>query len=56
MDGKLQLTCDALSLCAVLASLAGWLPAIATFFAIIWYGIEIYESRTFRNFFRKPKE
>lgn len=39
-----------ISTAAVLAALAGWLPAIgtilATLAAFIWYSVQVYESKT----------
>lgn len=37
---------DAVSISTVLASLAGWLPAVAAVLSIIWTLIRIYETKT----------
>lgn len=54
---------DAAAVGTLLASLADWLPAIATIFTIVWTLIRIWETKTFRAFaymvkkmFTKPKK
>jgi hypothetical protein len=41
------------------ATVAGWLPAVAAIFTIVWTGIRIYESRTVQHIVmrlrRKPE-
>ena len=37
---------DALSIAGVIATLAGWLPAVAALLSIVWTGIRIYETKT----------
>ena len=39
----------ACALGAILGALIGWLPAIATAFAIIWYAFAIWETKTVQN-------
>lgn len=39
-------TIDALSLTAIVTTLAGWLPPIAALLSIIWYLILIFEKVT----------
>lgn len=39
-----------LSLAAILATFAGWLPAIAALAGLIWYLIQIWESETTRSY------
>lgn len=39
----------AVSLAAILGTIAGLLPAIATILAIGWYAIAIYESKTMKR-------
>ena len=48
--------CDVTGICLIASYFAGWLPAVATALAILWYCVEIYESKTFRRLFQKPKE
>jgi hypothetical protein len=46
---------DAVSLVTVVGTLADILPAVAALFTIIWTGIRIVETRTFRTIFKlKP--
>lgn len=44
---------DALSIAGVVATLAGWLPAIAALLSIIWSGIRIYETDTVQRLIKK---
>lgn len=37
---------NALSIGAIIGSFAGWAPAIAAVVALIWYLIQIFESKT----------
>jgi hypothetical protein len=37
------------------ASLAAWLPPIASLFTIIWLGIRIYESTTVQKFLNRKR-
>lgn len=46
---------DALSLGGVLATLAGWLPAIAALASLVWTIIRIFETNTVQSW-RKPKD
>ena len=46
---------DAVSVVTVVGTLADILPAVAALFTIIWTGIRIIETHTFRSLFRlKP--
>lgn len=46
---------DAISVVTVVGTLADILPAVAALFTIIWTGIRIVETHTFRSIFRlKP--
>ena len=51
---------DAISVVTVVGTLADILPAVAALFTIIWTGIRIVETHTFRSLFRlkplDPKE
>lgn len=44
---------DAISIGGVMATLAGWLPAIAALFSIVWTVIRIYETRTVQRWLNK---
>ena len=46
---------DALSLGTVLATIAGFLPAIAAIFTIVWTGLRIYESPTVQGWLNRRK-
>ncbi len=43
---------DAAAVGTVIGTIAGWLPAIAALFTIIWTGIRIYESETVQRLLR----
>jgi hypothetical protein len=46
---------DAVSVVTVVGTLADILPAVAALFTIVWTGIRIVETHTFRSIFRlKP--
>jgi len=42
---------DAVSVVTVVGTLADILPAVAALFTIVWTGIRIVETRTFRSIF-----
>ena len=44
---------DAVSVGTVIGTLAGWLPAIAAVFTIIWTAIRIYETETVQSLLGK---
>jgi hypothetical protein len=44
---------DALSVGTVLATIAGWLPAVAALVTIVWTGIRIWETRTVQNLVKR---
>jgi hypothetical protein len=44
---------DALSVGTVLATIAGWLPAVAALVTIIWTGIRIIETETMRKLIKR---
>lgn len=44
---------DGASVGTVLATLAGWLPAVAALFTIIWTAIRIYETPTVQRLLGK---
>ena len=41
------------SLGVILATVANWLPSIASLLSIIWVGIRIYETRTVQALLRR---
>ena len=44
---------DVLSIGTVVATIAGWLPAVAALVTILWTGIRIYETRTVQNLLKR---
>jgi hypothetical protein len=50
---ELKHVVDGASIGTVLATLAGWLPAVAAIFTIVWTGIRIYESPTVQKLLGK---
>jgi hypothetical protein len=46
---------DLASLSTVIATLAGWLPALAALFSIIWSCIRIYETDTVQKWLGRKK-
>ena len=44
---------DGLSVCTVVATLAGWLPAVAALASLIWSLIRIYETDTVQKWLGK---
>lgn len=50
---------DAVSFGTAVATVAGWLPAVAAIFTLVWTGIRIYETKTIQHLvqrFRKTAE
>jgi hypothetical protein len=41
---------NGLSAGAIVATIAGWLPPFAAVVALIWYAIQIWESKTIQNY------
>ena len=46
---------DALSIGTVLATIAGWLPAVAALVTIVWTGIRIWETKTVQSWINRRK-
>lgn len=44
---------DIASVGTAVATIAGWLPALAALFTIIWTGIRIYETKTVQRLLGK---
>jgi hypothetical protein len=53
--GPVQTAVDGLSIGTAIASLAGWLPAIAAGFTIVWTAIRIFETDTVQKFFKRKQ-
>lgn len=49
----LNYSADGISAAAILATFAGWLPPLAGLAGLIWYGIQIYESKTVQKHVRR---
>ena len=47
---------DAVSVGTVLATIAGWLPAIAALVTIVWTGIRILETDTVKKLLKKFRQ
>lgn len=45
---------DAISIGTVIATLAGWLPAVAALVTIVWTCIRIYETKTVQRLLGRP--
>lgn len=48
----MNVSVDAVAAGSILGSIMGYLPAIAALAAIIWYGVQIYESKTVQKLLR----
>lgn len=46
---QIKTVVDAVSLGTVLGALAGWLPAVAALFTIVWTAIRILETKTVQS-------
>lgn len=57
-DQNMKNVVDVASAATVVSALAGWLPTGAALLGIIWYAIQIWESKTVQDFIarhrRKP--
>lgn len=49
ITNPLNKTVDVIAAGGIVGTLFGYLPAIASVLSIIWFGIQIYESRTFTH-------
>jgi hypothetical protein len=45
--------CDVASVCGVVATIVGWLPALAAGLSVVWTLIRIYETKTVQNLVKK---
>lgn len=43
---------DVLAIGSIVGTIVGWLPAIASVLSIVWFCIQIYESTTYKNFYK----
>lgn len=51
----LKHTGDAVSITTIIATIAGWLPAVAALLSIIWTLIRIYETNTIQALMERIK-
>ena len=47
---------DVLSVSTCIATIAGWLPAVAALVTIIWTGIRIWETKTVQRLIQHLKD
>lgn len=52
MSEHIKTAIDAASLAATVATIAGWLPAIAALVSLIWTCIRIYETKTVQRWIK----
>ena len=52
-DNEATWTLDLSAVGVVMATLAGWLPVIASILSIVWFGIRIWESKTVQDWVMK---
>ena len=53
MEHLIKSLMDTISISTIIATIIGWLPAIAALLSIIWTLIRIYETRTVQKWFSK---
>lgn len=46
---------DVLSLSAIVGTIAGYLPPIATLLAIVWYALQVYEGKTVQKWIKATR-
>ena len=56
MHDNLHHWLDAISIGTVLATLAGWLPALAALASLVWSIIRIYETKTVQRWLKRGRE
>lgn len=49
-DHPLKHLIDVYSLLALIATIAGWLPHIASLLTVVWMAIRIFETETMKRF------
>ena len=47
---------DAISIGTAIATLAGWLPALAALASLVWTTIRIYETKTVQRWLKRGRE
>ncbi|MFZ6757970.1 hypothetical protein ACO0K9_12245 [Undibacterium sp. Ji50W] len=54
-DHQLTHWLDAISVGTIVATLAGWLPAMAALASLVWSLIRIYETKTVQSWLKRWK-
>lgn len=52
----LVLTADAVSAVAVIGAIVGWAPPLAAMGALVWYIVQIYESKTVQQWLGRRRQ
>ncbi len=55
MEEEAKTVMDSLAVGGTVATLAGWLPSVASLFTIIWLSLRIWESETVKKLFKRDK-
>jgi len=53
MDAEAKTVLDGLAVSGTVATLAGWLPPVASLLTIVWLSIRIWESETVQNIIKR---
>ena len=56
MQEEAKTVMDSLAVGGTVATLAGWLPSVASLFTIIWLALRIWESDTVQKLVNKDKQ
>jgi len=51
----ISLTGDVISAFAIAGVAVGWIPWLGALAGLVWYAIQIYESKTFQSWMRKRR-
>ena len=53
MEEEAKTIVDSIAVGGTVATLAGWLPSVASLFTIIWLSLRIWESDTVKKLFKR---
>jgi len=53
MQEEAKTVMDSLAVGGTVATLAGWLPSVASLFTIVWLALRIWESDTVQKIFKR---
>ena len=56
MEEEAKTIVDSIAVGGTVATLAGWLPSVASLFTIIWLSLRIWESETVKKLFKRDDE